>query len=81
MKMKGTEAFVQVLKNEGVDLMFAYPGGYAVDIFNELYDQDDIEVVLPRHEQGRSTRRTVMPVPPAEWGCALSPAAPARQTW
>ena len=36
MKMKGTEAFVQVLKNEGVDLMFGYPGGYAVDIFNEL---------------------------------------------
>lgn len=52
MKRKGTEAFVQVLKNEGVDLMFGYPGGYAIDIFDELYKQDDIEVVLPRHEQG-----------------------------
>ena len=52
MKRKGTEAFVQVLKNEGVDLMFGYPGGYAIDIFDELYKQDDIELVLPRHEQG-----------------------------
>ncbi len=52
MKMKGTESFVQVLKNEGVDTVFGYPGGYVIDIFDRLYDQDDIEVVLPRHEQG-----------------------------
>lgn len=52
MKRKGTQAFVEVLKREGVDILFGYPGGYAVDLFDELYKQKDIEVILPRHEQG-----------------------------
>lgn len=50
--MRGTELFVKALKKEGVDYLFAYPGGYAIDIFDELYKQDSIEVILPRHEQG-----------------------------
>ncbi|MBA4687950.1 MAG: biosynthetic-type acetolactate synthase large subunit [Candidatus Galacturonibacter soehngenii] len=52
MKRKGTQAFVEVLKREGVDILFGYPGGYAIDLFDELYKQKDIEVILPRHEQG-----------------------------
>ena len=52
MSIKGTEAFVKVLKNEGVDIVFGYPGGNAIDIFDALYDEKDIDVVLPRHEQG-----------------------------
>lgn len=52
MKRKGTQAFVEALKREGVDILFGYPGGYAVDLFDALYDQKDIEVILPRHEQG-----------------------------
>lgn len=51
MKIKGTEAFVKALTEEGVDTIFGYPGGYAIDLFDELYKQDKIEVVLPRHEQ------------------------------
>lgn len=31
---------------------FGYPGGMVTDLFDELYKQDAIEVVLPRHEQG-----------------------------
>ena len=49
--MKGTEIIVKALREEGVDTIFGYPGGQAVDIFDALYDADDIEVVLPRHEQ------------------------------
>lgn len=49
--IKGTELLVKALKEEGVDILFGYPGGQAIDIFDALYDQDDIEVVLPRHEQ------------------------------
>lgn len=49
--VKGTEIIVKALKEEGVDTLFAYPGGQAVDIFDALYDQDDIEMILPRHEQ------------------------------
>ncbi|MCI5640170.1 MAG: biosynthetic-type acetolactate synthase large subunit [Lachnospiraceae bacterium] len=49
--IKGTELFVKALKEEGVDTLFGYPGGQAIDLFDALYDQDDIDVVLPRHEQ------------------------------
>ncbi|MCD7826771.1 MAG: biosynthetic-type acetolactate synthase large subunit [Clostridiaceae bacterium] len=49
--MKGTEIIVKALKEEGVDILFGYPGGQAIDIFDALYGQDDIEVILPRHEQ------------------------------
>lgn len=49
--IKGTELLVKALKEEGVDTLFAYPGGQAVDIFDALYFQNDIEVILPRHEQ------------------------------
>ncbi|MDD7403253.1 MAG: biosynthetic-type acetolactate synthase large subunit [Butyribacter sp.] len=49
--VKGTEIIVKALKEEGVDTLFAYPGGQAVDIFDALYDQNDIEIILPRHEQ------------------------------
>ncbi len=51
MGIKGTELFVKALRAEGVDTMFAYPGGMAIDLFDALYDADDIEVILPRHEQ------------------------------
>jgi acetolactate synthase-1/2/3 large subunit len=49
--LKGTESFIQSLIQEGVDTVFGYPGGYAIDIFDELYKQNQIEVILPRHEQ------------------------------
>lgn len=52
MKRKGTQAFVEVLKQESVDIIFGYPGGYAIDLYDALYDQSNIEVILPRHEQG-----------------------------
>ncbi|MFA9377927.1 MAG: biosynthetic-type acetolactate synthase large subunit [Lachnotalea sp.] len=52
MKKKGAQAFVEILKQEGVDIVFGYPGGMAVDLFDALYGQTDIEVILPRHEQG-----------------------------
>lgn len=51
MEIKGSELFVKALLEENVDILFAYPGGQAIDLFDALYDQDKIEVVLPRHEQ------------------------------
>lgn len=49
--IKGTELFVKALKEEGVETLFGYPGGQAIDLFDALYDEEDIDVVLPRHEQ------------------------------
>ena len=39
MKIKGTQLFVKALKEEGVDTLFAYPGGMAIDIFDALYGE------------------------------------------
>lgn len=52
MNITGAQLFVKALKEEHVDTLFAYPGGQAIDLFNALYGEDDINVILPRHEQG-----------------------------
>lgn len=51
MEIKGTELFVKALKAEGVEILFGYPGGMAIDLFDALYEEQEIEVILPRHEQ------------------------------
>ena len=51
MEIKGTKLFVKALKEEGVDTIFAYPGGTVTDLFDELHRDNEIEIVLPRHEQ------------------------------
>ena len=52
MDITGRKLFVKALQEEGVETIFGYPGGMVTDLFDELYKQDGIEVVLPRHEQG-----------------------------
>lgn len=52
MELTGAELFVQALLAEGVDTLFAYPGGQAIDLFDALYGVEQIRVILPRHEQG-----------------------------
>lgn len=52
MDIAGKKLFVKALMEEGVDTIFGYPGGTVTDLFDELYKQDTIDVVLPRHEQG-----------------------------
>ena len=52
MEIKGAELIIKALKEENVDKIFGYPGGYDIDIFDAIYNQDDIELILPRHEQG-----------------------------
>jgi acetolactate synthase-1/2/3 large subunit len=50
--LKGSEIFLECLKKEKVDTLFAYPGGVVLPLFDVLYDQKDIRIILPRHEQG-----------------------------
>lgn len=52
MNIKGAKLFVKALKEEKVDTLFAYPGGQAIDLFDALYGEESINVILPRHEQG-----------------------------
>ncbi len=49
--MKGSEIVINCLKRQGVDTVFAYPGGAAIDLHQALIDSG-IRVILPRHEQG-----------------------------
>ncbi len=50
-KITGNKLLVRALKEEGVDTIFGYPGACTIDISDELYKQDDIRIILPRHEQ------------------------------
>ena len=51
MDITGRKLFVRALLEEGVDTIFGYPGGMVTDVMDELYKQEDIRLVLPRHEQ------------------------------
>ena len=50
-QITGNKLLVRALKEEGVDTIFGYPGACTIDISDELYKQNDIRVILPRHEQ------------------------------
>ncbi len=52
MKISGARQVVEALKKENVDVIFGYPGGVVIPIFDVLYSEPDIRVVLTRHEQG-----------------------------
>ena len=52
-KISGAEAVIRTLIEEGVDLIYGYPGGAIMPIYDELYKfQDKLNHVLTRHEQG-----------------------------
>ncbi|MGO9614463.1 MAG: biosynthetic-type acetolactate synthase large subunit [Dissulfurispiraceae bacterium] len=52
MKMTGAEIIIESLKREGVKHIFGYPGGVILNIFDLLYDDKDLTLILTRHEQG-----------------------------
>ena len=51
-KLSGADALMRSLKEEGVELIFGYPGGASLHIYDALFNQEDIEHILVRHEQG-----------------------------
>ena len=51
-EMTGAEMVVQALKDNGVEHIFGYPGGAVLPIYDELFQQDDVQHILVRHEQG-----------------------------
>ena len=52
-KISGSEAVIKCLLEEGVDIIYGYPGGAIMPVYDELYKyQDKIHHVLTRHEQG-----------------------------
>ncbi|MCX6565360.1 MAG: biosynthetic-type acetolactate synthase large subunit [Candidatus Aminicenantes bacterium] len=49
--MTGAEILIDALKKEGVDIVFGYPGGVVLPVFDVLFKTPEIRVVLTRHEQ------------------------------
>ncbi|WP_309386538.1 biosynthetic-type acetolactate synthase large subunit [Cerasicoccus frondis] len=50
--MKGADVLVACLEREGVDVVFAYPGGASMELHQALTRSNNIRTILPRHEQG-----------------------------
>jgi len=51
-KFTGAEIFVKCLEAEGIELVFGYPGGAVLHIYDELHKQNEVSHILVRHEQG-----------------------------
>ncbi|MFH7319480.1 biosynthetic-type acetolactate synthase large subunit [Desulfurivibrio sp. D14AmB] len=51
MKMKGAQAFVKCLEEQGVEVIFGFPGGAVIDLYDELLRTPKLTHVLVRHEQ------------------------------
>ncbi len=50
--MTGAQMIIKALKEQGVEVVFGYPGGAVLPIYDELFQQNEIRHVLVRHEQG-----------------------------
>ncbi|MEQ9041842.1 MAG: acetolactate synthase 3 large subunit [Silicimonas sp.] len=51
-QMTGAKMVVEALKDQGVEVVFGYPGGAVLPIYDEIFQQNQIKHVLVRHEQG-----------------------------
>src|SRR5438132_6857593 len=52
MQLTGAEIVIRCLQEEGVEYVFGYPGGAVLNIYDELFKQEQVKHVLVRHEQG-----------------------------
>ena len=60
-KISGSEIVIECLKEQGVDIVFGYPGGAILNVYDALYKhQEEITHVLTSHEQGQHMPLTDM---------------------
>ncbi len=52
MELTGAQILMECLQREGVDVIFGYPGGAVIDIYDELSRRPELRHILVRHEQG-----------------------------
>ena len=72
MQLNGSQIFVEVLCEQGVDTLFGYPGGAVLNLYDELYkNADRITHVLTAHEQ----------YPPAPGPCGRSVQYGRQSAW
>lgn len=71
----GARCVIEGLEKAGCKLIFAYPGGAVLDIFNEIY-QSPMKLVLPRHEQGAAHMADAYSRSTGQIGCCLVTSGP-----
>ena len=54
MILTGSQIIIECLKEQGVDTVFGYPGGAILNVYDAIYQQNEIKHVLTSHEQGAS---------------------------
>ena len=52
MQLTGAQILIECLKEQGVDVVFGYPGGTILDVYDVLYQTPEIKHYLVSHEQG-----------------------------
>ena len=76
MKMNGAQAVLESLKKEGVEVVFGYPGGAVLTLYDAVY-KNKFPHILTRHEQGAMA----MPGLRGKWGWSLPPPGRGPQIW
>ncbi|PAF49415.1 acetolactate synthase, large subunit, biosynthetic type [Helicobacter sp. 12S02232-10] len=51
-RLNGSEMVIEALRSEGVKVIFGYPGGAVLNVYDEIYKQNYFKHILTRHEQG-----------------------------
>jgi len=51
MRLKGAQVLIELLREQGVDTVFGFPGGTVINIYDALYDSQDVRHILTAHEQ------------------------------
>ena len=75
-EMKGADCVVECLIREGVDVIFAYPGGASQELHQSLARTDKIRTILPRHEQGGSFAAEGYARPTGKVGVCMATSGP-----
>ncbi|MFW6138563.1 MAG: biosynthetic-type acetolactate synthase large subunit [Spirochaetota bacterium] len=52
MKITGAQAIVEILRKEKVSTIFGIPGGVVIPLFDVLYEAEDLDIIIAKHEQG-----------------------------
>ena len=72
---------IELLKREGVEVIFGYPGGAVLDIYDALMDDKDITHILVRHEQGAAHAADGYARTTGKVGVCIATSGPGLPTW
>ena len=69
-QITGNKLFVKALKEEGVEVLFGYPGATTIDISDELGKDGSIDIIFPVMNRHWFMRQMPMPEPREKWESA-----------